>query len=176
MSIFCGAIYAIWVRNNYQDHTYLSLGEDNIFKIFIIKSLNWVQLFSNLIPISLIVTVETVKFIQSKLAMNDEFMVSDSDVPLMVNSSNLNEELGQIEYIFTDKTGTLTQNKMVFKNLIVDGVLYPKEHCGVFIAQEHYENVNFDDGDFVEGLLNSSQNLEVVNLLAICHNISIENG
>jgi P-type E1-E2 ATPase len=78
-----------------------------------------------LIPISLIVTVETVKFIQSKMAMNDEFMVSDQEIPLMVNSSNLNEELGQIEYIFTDKTGTLTQNKMIFKNLVINGILYP---------------------------------------------------
>ncbi len=78
-----------------------------------------------MIPISLIVTVETVKFIQSKMAMNDEFMVSDQEIPLMVNSSNLNEELGQIEYIFTDKTGTLTQNKMIFKNLVINGILYP---------------------------------------------------
>ena len=41
-----------------------------------------------------------------------------------VNSSNLNEELGCVEYIFSDKTGTLTCNIMDFKNLVVDGKGY----------------------------------------------------
>lgn len=52
----------------------------------------------------------------------------------VVQSSNLNEELGQIQYIFSDKTGTLTQNYMEFKKLIAKGVPY-----GIFIIKK--ENI-----------------------------------
>lgn len=62
LSSLCGILYVIWVSNNQQDHPYLNLDKENLFRLFIIKALNWVQLYSNLIPISLIVTVETVKF------------------------------------------------------------------------------------------------------------------
>lgn len=38
-----------------------------------------------------------------------------TDQPARANNSNVNEDLGQIEYLFTDKTGTLTENEMIFK-------------------------------------------------------------
>ena len=47
-----------------------------------------------------------------------------TDTPARAKTSNLNEELGQIQYIFTDKTGTLTQNVMVFRKASIAGVRY----------------------------------------------------
>lgn len=47
-----------------------------------------------------------------------------TDIAASVQSSSLNEELGQIDYVFSDKTGTLTQNLMEFKKLTVNGKPY----------------------------------------------------
>lgn len=55
-----------------------------------------------------------------------------SDQPAKVNSSDLNEDLGQIEYLFSDKTGTLTENEMVFKQFCVDGTVYEEKFGELF--------------------------------------------
>ena len=55
-----------------------------------------------------------------------------TDQPAKVNSSDLNEDLGQIEYLFTDKTGTLTENDMVFKRFSIDGRIF-EERSGKIV-------------------------------------------
>jgi phospholipid-translocating ATPase len=51
-----------------------------------------------------------------------------TDQPAKVNSTDLNEDLGQIEYLFSDKTGTLTMNDMVFKHFSIDGDIFEEQH------------------------------------------------
>lgn len=46
------------------------------------------------------------------------------DIPAEARSTSLNDQLGQIEYIFSDKTGTLTQNVMSFKKCCINGTIY----------------------------------------------------
>jgi P-type E1-E2 ATPase len=63
----------------------------------------------NFVSISLLVSLEMVKFVQGIFIEND-WMIFDEqkDLKAKVQSSNLNEELGMVKYIFSDKTGTLT--------------------------------------------------------------------
>ncbi len=69
-----------------------------------------------MVPISLLVTVEIVKFAQAMfIAWDINIYDKDRQMPTRVQSSNLNEELGQISHIFSDKTGTLTANIMQFR-------------------------------------------------------------
>jgi phospholipid-translocating ATPase len=57
---------------------------------------------------------------------------SKTDQPAKANTSDLNEDLGQVEYLFSDKTGTLTENEMEFKQFAIDGVIY-EESRGVLV-------------------------------------------
>ncbi|XXQ33697.1 Phospholipid-transporting ATPase [Plasmodiophora brassicae] len=82
-------------------------------------------LFNNLVPISLYLTLEVVKFVQAKLVECDiRLFHAHTRQRAYARTSALNEDLGQIEYIFSDKTGTLTRNQMVFKRVSIGSKVY----------------------------------------------------
>ncbi|KDO26634.1 hypothetical protein SPRG_08038 [Saprolegnia parasitica CBS 223.65] len=85
--------------------------------------LTYMLLFSNFVPISLQVTVDITRFFQAIVLQRDAGMTY-GDVGITVHSSDLNEDLGAIQHIFTDKTGTLTCNNMQFRRCAIDGVSY----------------------------------------------------
>uniref|UniRef100_A0A670J9G6 Phospholipid-transporting ATPase n=1 Tax=Podarcis muralis TaxID=64176 RepID=A0A670J9G6_PODMU len=87
--------------------------------------LAFMVLFNYIIPVSMYVTVEMQKFLGSYFLTWDEEMFDEEtgEGPL-VNTSDLNEELGQVEYVFTDKTGTLTENNMEFIECCIEGHVY----------------------------------------------------
>jgi magnesium-transporting ATPase (P-type) len=85
-------------------------------------------LYNNLIPLPLYVGMELVKIAQA-LFINFDLQMYDeaTDTPAVPRTSALSEELGQVQYVFTDKTGTLTQNLMAFKKMSVAGQSYVHE-------------------------------------------------
>ena len=94
---------------------------DRNFLAVIQDALVFWQLHSYIIPISLYVTLEFQKFFGSLFLVWDlELYDESTDQPAKCNSSDLNEELGQVEYLFSDKTGTLTENVMMFKKCSID--------------------------------------------------------
>ena len=81
-------------------------------------------LLTNLIPVSLYVSIEATKLIQGSMISKDlEMYHEETDTRANVRSCALNEDLGQINYIFSDKTGTLTENKMNCKFYIINNRL-----------------------------------------------------
>lgn len=94
-------------------------------KGFIEDILTFIILYNNLIPISLIVTMEIVKFQQAQFINWDlDMYYAKTDTPAVCRTSSLVEELGQIEYVFSDKTGTLTCNEMEFQCCTIAGIAY----------------------------------------------------
>lgn len=108
---------------------YLILTETNtvgsVAKQFAEDMVTYWVLFSALVPISLFVTVELVKYWHGILINDDlDIYYDKNDTPANCRTSSLVEELGMVEYVFSDKTGTLTCNMMEFKQCSIAGIMY----------------------------------------------------
>ncbi|XP_058444324.1 phospholipid-transporting ATPase IF isoform X2 [Malaya genurostris] len=85
-------------------------------------------LFNYLIPISLYVTIEMAKFLGGfYLEWDLDLFDEETDQPCIVNTSDINEELGQVSLLFSDKTGTLTKNIMIFQQCSINGKMYSQK-------------------------------------------------
>lgn len=97
--------------------------------------LTGLMLYGYLIPISLYVSIEICKVLQSIFINQDQAMYDEeTDRPAHARTSNLNEELGQVHTILSDKTGTLTCNSMEFVKCSIAGTLYGRGMTEVEIA------------------------------------------
>ncbi|XP_072997689.1 phospholipid-transporting ATPase 1-like [Typha latifolia] len=84
-----------------------------------------VILFQIMIPISLYISMELVRLGQAFFMVQDKGMFDErTNSRFQCRALNINEDLGQIKYVFSDKTGTLTENKMEFKCASVCGTDY----------------------------------------------------
>ncbi|CAH0049250.1 unnamed protein product [Clonostachys solani] len=161
---------------------YLRLGTltdaGTIAKIFAEDMVTYWVLFSSLVPISLFVTVEVVKYWHGILINDDLDMYYDrNDTPATCRTSSLVEELGMVEYVFSDKTGTLTCNMMEFKQCSIAGLQYAEEVPEDRRAsdQESPEQGIFEFKDLKANLKNRHETAEAIDhflsLLATCHTV-----
>ncbi|OMJ85156.1 hypothetical protein SteCoe_13546 [Stentor coeruleus] len=175
LCIACSLYYSYWYYNNRKvTNIYLLLatsGESsNPVYQFVVQFFTWLLIFTNFVPISLLVTLEMVRFMQASFISKDlKVYYEPDDIPAGVQSSNLNEELGQINYIFSDKTGTLTRNVMEFKKLSVIGKKFGQNgHLG---PDDKLPHVDFVDPDFDPSYYEYS---DFIIHLAVCHTIITE--
>jgi phospholipid-transporting ATPase len=104
---------------------YLAWGNANFGVYFVVQFFYFFLLHATFIPVSLYVSMTLVRFFQSHFMNNDlEMYYEATDTPALVRTMTLNEELGQISHIFSDKTGTLTCNVMDFRKASINGISY----------------------------------------------------
>jgi phospholipid-transporting ATPase len=177
-----GTIYGLWDQMNTTTLVnYIYPVSQGFFHNFITRMGNWILIFGNFVPISLMLTLETVKFFQGSLMSIDKGLIASSGIECKVQSSNLNEELGQIDYVFSDKTGTLTCNEMRFKYLMVGDQVYGKQR-GYAGNMPDVKNVDFDDPAVWKSTESGfatedcKRLQEAIMLLGLCHSVVLENN
>ncbi|ODV97125.1 hypothetical protein PACTADRAFT_84362 [Pachysolen tannophilus NRRL Y-2460] len=160
--------------------SYLYLEGKNKFALFFQDLLTYWILFSNLVPISLFVTVEIIKVYQGFMISSDlDLYCEETDTPTTVRTSSIIEELGQIQYIFSDKTGTLTRNVMEFKTCTIGGKCYIEkipEDEKFTVGTDGIETGYHSFEDLFDTLDNDSEEQgpiidEFLTLLAACHTV-----
>ncbi|KAG5521441.1 hypothetical protein RHGRI_033863 [Rhododendron griersonianum] len=206
-SIYFGITTADDLENGIMKRWYLRPDDSTIFfdpkkapQAALYHFLTAVMLYSYLIPISLYVSIEIVKVVQSVFINKDICMYyEEADQPAHARTSNLTEELGQVDTILSDKTGTLTCNSMEFIKCSVAGTAYGCSFTevekamarrkgsplpnGTVNGKDHVDDssdtkslikgFNFEDERIVNGNWVNEPRADVIQkflrLLAICH-------
>lgn len=138
MCLAGGVCYAVWESMYYEDAWYLApdsatdhvvLGSSlPLLYTVLLKSGTWLLQLNNMVPISLMVMMTTVKFIQGYLLQFDDACYDTRrQKHAEVHTSQVLESLGQVTHVFSDKTGTLTCNQMVYKRCSVAGDVYGED-------------------------------------------------
>ncbi|KAK5867217.1 hypothetical protein PBY51_011730 [Eleginops maclovinus] len=152
---------------------------------------SYIIILNTVMPISLYVSVEVLRLGHSYFINWDQRMYhSQTDTAAEARTTTLNEELGQVEYVFSDKTGTLTQNIMVFKKCSINGQTYgdvydefkqkveitEKTACVDFSSNLLYDRgFKFYDCRLVEAIkLEDPAAQDFFRLLALCHTVMPE--
>uniref|UniRef100_A0AAQ5YJN0 Phospholipid-transporting ATPase n=1 Tax=Amphiprion ocellaris TaxID=80972 RepID=A0AAQ5YJN0_AMPOC len=147
---------------------------------------SYVIVLNTVVPISLYVSVEIIRLGNSFYIDWDRKMYyPKSDTPAQARTTTLNEELGQIKYIFSDKTGTLTQNIMTFNRCSIKGKAYG-DFCFLFSLQKT-DKVDFSwnqladpkfvfhDHSLLETVKDGNPEAQTFfRLLALCHTVMPE--
>ena len=182
LSVVCTVGDLVTRSVNYNSLSYLELEKidsvDKAIKTFLKDMVTYWVLFSALVPISLFVTVELVKYWHGILINDDlDIYYDKTDTPATCRTSSLVEELGMVEYVFSDKTGTLTCNQMEFRQSSIAGIQYAD------IVPEDRRAANLDDpemaildfkqlrSNLAEGHQTAAAIDHFLTLLAICHTV-----
>ena len=152
--------------------------DTDFMEIFFKMTGTWIVINTNFVPISLLVTMETIKFFQAMFMEWDiDMFDKETSIGCKVQSSTLNEELGQIKYIFSDKTGTLTKNYMKYKMMSIGNNIYGNYKSRkinankneIDIINENNQNIidnnkidlfNTENEDFINDKIKENNNLK----------------
>ncbi|XP_045687365.1 phospholipid-transporting ATPase IK-like [Phyllostomus hastatus] len=146
--------------------------------------LSFLILLSVMMPMAMFIIAEFIYLGNSIfIDWDNEMYYEPQDMSAKARSTSLNVQLGQVEYIFSDKTGTLTQNIMTFKKCCIDGIVYDPDEEDALHKENAFLWNKFADGKLlfqnVKLLSTVRENKDRVvqefwRLLAVCHTVMVE--
>jgi len=192
---------ALWTRSEGDDMWYMApkfippeFDPASMYEVGIYSFLTSFILYGYLIPISLYVSMEIVKVFQSMVFINQDRQMyhDETDTPALARTSNLNEELGQVDTVLSDKTGTLTRNVMEFFKCTIAGESFGSGITEVerAVARRRGQELpdesnvhnpfrefgfNFFDGRLMDGMWMRHPQSKIIGdffrVLAVCHTV-----
>ena len=133
--------------------------DENLVLMFVLNFLTFFVLLNYMMPISLFVSMELCKGFQAVFMEWDIGMMHEGKT-MSAKTSNLNEELSQVRWIFSDKTGTLTENEMRFSQCCIGKLVHPEEENPGGLKQ--YLSKGCEDRQRV---------IEFMTVLTLCHTV-----
>uniref|UniRef100_A0A672ZP72 Phospholipid-transporting ATPase n=1 Tax=Sphaeramia orbicularis TaxID=375764 RepID=A0A672ZP72_9TELE len=173
-ALVCTTLKYVWQSKPGQDEPWYNEKtqrekDTNLYLKMFTDFLSFMVLFNFIIPVSMYVTVEMQKFLGSFfITWDKDFFDPEIKEGALVNTSDLNEELGQVEYVFTDKTGTLTQNNMEFIECCIDGFQYKYRD-----ASSELDGFCVTDGP-VSKLQQKEKEELFLRALCLCHTVQVK--
>ncbi|KDP24096.1 hypothetical protein JCGZ_25753 [Jatropha curcas] len=160
--IVLGIAGNVWKDTEARKQWYVLYPNEGPWYELLVIPLRFELLCSIMIPISIKVSLDLVKSLYAKFIDWDAEMI-DHETGCSSHATNtaISEDLGQVEYILTDKTGTLTENRMVFRRCCINGIFYGTESGNAL-----------KDAQLVNAIASGSPDvIQFLTVMAICNTV-----
>uniref|UniRef100_A0A8C5BPX7 Phospholipid-transporting ATPase n=1 Tax=Gadus morhua TaxID=8049 RepID=A0A8C5BPX7_GADMO len=178
MGVILAVGNAVWekeVGSLFQSYLPWDPPVDNFMFSAFLSFWSYIIILNTVVPISLYVSVEVIRLGHSYFINWDRQMFcSQCLTAAEARTTTLNEELGQVEYIFSDKTGTLTQNIMSFNKCSINGQVYGILDFTAFNPLADPEFCFYDAGLLESVKVGEPRTHDFFRLLSLCHTVMSE--